>query len=143
MVDYGYCENITVIKMKIFTMTKTVTRNLAQGPATRMYPQKKREYTPITRGRIENAIDRCIFCGLCARRCPTQAIVVGKEKKEWQIDRLRCCICNLCVEVCPVKCLATENRFAPPVTVRDQAIHLEVQAASSPGEETGTTQEPR
>jgi formate hydrogenlyase subunit 6/NADH:ubiquinone oxidoreductase subunit I len=129
--------------MKIFTMTKTLAGNLAQGPATLMYPQKKRVYTPITRGRIDNAIDRCIFCGLCARRCPTNAIVVGKEGKEWQIDRLKCCICNLCVEVCPVKCLSTDNHYAPAVTARETAIHREKLITSSPEGETGTTKDPR
>ena len=129
--------------MKIFTMTKTVARNLAQGPATRMYPQRERVYTPITRGRIENAIERCIFCGLCARRCPTNAIVVGKEGKEWQIDRLKCCICNLCVEVCPVKCLSTDNHYAPAVTARETAIQREAQMTSSPAEEAGTPKDPR
>jgi len=129
--------------MKIFTMTKTVTRNLAQGPVTLMHPQRKREFAPITRGRIENDIDRCIFCGLCARRCPTYALTVAKEETSWQVDRLKCCICNLCVEICPVKCLSTGHQYAPAVTGREMAIHRERRTATSPGEDTGTTQDPR
>jgi len=108
--------------MRIFVMAKTVMRNLFQGPATLMYPKRKRVYTMITRGRIENEIEKCIFCGLCAKRCPTYALAVIKENKEWEIDRLKCCICNLCVEICPVKCLSTHNHYSLPVTERRAAL---------------------
>jgi formate hydrogenlyase subunit 6/NADH:ubiquinone oxidoreductase subunit I len=102
--------------MKIFVMAKTIIRNILQGPATLMYPKRKRAYTKITRGSIENEIEKCIFCGLCAKRCPTYAIAVSKENKEWVVDRLKCCVCNLCVEICPVKCLSTHNQYFSPVT---------------------------
>jgi formate hydrogenlyase subunit 6/NADH:ubiquinone oxidoreductase subunit I len=88
-----------------------------------MYPQREWTFTPITRGKIENNYPKCIFCGLCSRRCPTYAIAVRKEKKEWEIDRLKCCMCTLCVEVCPVKCLSADNHYAAPVTEKKMGIH--------------------
>ena len=104
-------------------MTKTVIKNLLAGPATLMYPKRKRTFTPITRGRVDNDINKCIFCGLCGRRCPTYAILVTKESEEWQIDRLKCCTCNLCVEICPVKCLSTQNQYAPPATDKTAGVY--------------------
>jgi ech hydrogenase subunit F len=109
--------------MRSFTMTKTVIKNLLSGPATLMYPKKQRVYTPITRGHVEIDINRCIFCGMCSRRCPTYAIIVAKDSKEWQIDRLKCCVCNLCVEICPVKCLSMDNQYFPAVTDRAAAVY--------------------
>ena len=120
--------------MRIFVMAKTVIRNLLKGPATLMYPKRKRVYTRITRGRIENEIEKCIFCGLCGKRCPTYAITVSKENREWDIDCLKCCVCNLCVEICPVKCLSTDNHYFPPVTERLMGICKKRLEAPSPQE---------
>ena len=108
--------------MRSFTMTKTVLKNLLGGPATLMYPKKKRIFTPITRGRVDNDINKCIFCGMCSRRCPTYAIVVTKDSREWEIDRLKCCTCNLCVEICPVKSLSMENQYFTPVKEKEAGI---------------------
>jgi len=112
--------------MSSFTMTKTVAKNLVKGPATLMYPKRKRVFTKITRGSVEIDIQKCIFCGICSKRCPTYAIVVTKvtkECKEWEIDRLKCCACNLCVEVCPKKCLSMSNQYTPPVRDRTMGIY--------------------
>ena len=116
-------------------MTKTVIKNLLAGPATLMYPKRKRTFTPITRGRVDNDINKCIFCGLCGRRCPTYAILVTKESKEWQIDRLKCCACDLCVEICPVKSLSMENQYAPPATDRTAGVY-KLKKADEGGAET-------
>jgi ech hydrogenase subunit F len=126
--------------MRSFTMTKTIIKNLLNGPVTLMYPQKKRTYTPITRGRVEVNINKCIFCGMCDRRCPTYAITVTKDSKEWQIDRLKCCTCDLCVDICPVKCLSMENQYTPPITDRGEGIYtvrLEVAAGEGSKASTG------
>ncbi|MDD3172520.1 MAG: 4Fe-4S binding protein, partial [Herbinix sp.] len=56
------------------------------------------------------AIDDCIFCGMCERRCPTGAIKVEKGKFSWSIERLQCIQCNYCGEVCTKKCLKMDNQ---------------------------------
>ncbi|HNR14357.1 MAG TPA: 4Fe-4S binding protein [Thermodesulfobacteriota bacterium] len=119
--------------MKTLLMTKTLAKNLLSGPATLMYPKRKRVFTPITRGNIENDISRCIFCGICAKRCPTYAITVTKDAKQWEISRLKCCNCNLCVEVCPVHCLISQNQYTQFVTDRRAAVHTRrLDTADSP-----------
>lgn len=114
--------------MKSFVMTKTVTKNLLEGPATLMYPKKQRIFVPMSRGKVEVNISECIFCGMCDRRCPTYAIGVTKAQKEWRIDRLKCCTCNLCVEICPTKCLRMDNQYFKSVTEKSGGIYAAVKA---------------
>jgi ech hydrogenase subunit F len=110
--------------MSVFGMSRTVLRNLFTRPATRLYPGRVKEShrSEKSRGRIEIDIEACIFCGACAKRCPTDAIIVTKPDREWNIDRLRCCTCNACVEVCPKKCLTMANRYTAPTVTRDKDI---------------------
>jgi len=107
--------------MPVFKMAKTVLGSLVKKPATLMYPVIPREYGAITRGHISIAIEDCIFCGMCTRKCPTHALTVSKPEKTWDIERLRCIQCGCCTEVCPKKCLSMENTYTSPSTgsVRD------------------------
>ena len=91
-----------------------ILRSLFGEPATLMYPVKPREWKERTRGRIEIDIDNCIFCGICSRKCPTDAIVVNREEKSWEISRMGCIQCSCCVEVCPKKCLVNEAGYTSP-----------------------------
>ncbi|HET6490995.1 MAG TPA: 4Fe-4S binding protein [Syntrophales bacterium] len=117
---------------RFFGISKTITRSLLGKPATLMYPQRPRAYSAATRGMVKNEIEKCIFCRLCERNCPTAAIVVSKERKEWQIDSLKCCTCRRCVEVCPVKCLTMHNVYFPSVTDRPSGLYLMVQPPKPP-----------
>ena len=67
--------------MAAFKMGKVVLRSLFGKPATLMYPVVPREYTPITKGHMTIDIDTCIFCGLCAKKCPTHAITVDRNAR--------------------------------------------------------------
>ncbi|HAN44417.1 MAG TPA: 4Fe-4S ferredoxin [Ruminococcaceae bacterium] len=100
--------------MVLMAFTKTVLKNLFSKPATTQYPAKPCEYTPRTRGKIEIEIEKCIFCGMCQRKCPTGAIGVERAQKKWQIERFSCIQCGACVEVCPKKCLEMNNFYTSP-----------------------------
>ena len=99
--------------MSFFVMTKIVLKSLFRKPATLLYPFKKRIYPKHSRGSIVINIANCIFCGICARKCPTAALEVFREAKAWEIDRLRCIACGYCVSACPKKCLSMESAYAP------------------------------
>jgi len=93
---------------------KMVLRSMVRKPATLMYPVIPREWKERTRGRIEIEIEKCIFCGICARKCPSDAIAVNREAKSWEISRMGCIQCSCCVEVCPKDCLVNKAGYTSP-----------------------------
>ena len=99
--------------MSMLSMSKMVLRNLFRSPVTERYPFVPKVHPVGARGKVNIEVEKCIFCGICQRRCPTAAITVVKEPKTWEIDRLRCISCNLCVDVCPKKCLALDVKYSP------------------------------
>ena len=104
--------------MPIRKISRTIIKSLFGEPATLMYPARARVYPAASRGRIVIEIEKCIFCGLCRRNCPTAALLVNKEKKTWEIDRLKCITCNACVEACPKKCLLMRPKYSAAQTTR-------------------------
>ena len=51
-------------------------------------------------------LDVCVFCTLCARKCPAEAITVDRVEKKWELDRDACLSCGLCAQSCPKKCIS-------------------------------------
>ena len=91
-----------------------IMRSLGKKPATLMYPVIPREWKERTRGRIEIELETCIFCGICARKCPADAIKVERDAKSWAIERMACVQCSACVEACPKDCLLNMAGYTEP-----------------------------
>lgn len=100
--------------MSFLSMNKVLLKNLIHGPSTILYPIDKKNTYENTRGKVENNIADCIYCGMCQRRCPAEAIIVNKATSTWSIDRFKCIQCNYCVEVCPKKCLNMDAHYTEP-----------------------------
>ncbi len=100
--------------MATFKIGKVVLKSLFKKPATLMYPAVPRQWQERTRGQISIDEESCIVCGICARKCPTNAITVDRKKRTWEIQRMQCIQCGCCVEVCPKTCLTMENQYTEP-----------------------------
>jgi ech hydrogenase subunit F len=111
-----------VIDMAFFEMTKTAIKTLISRPATILYPAQPAKKTVLTRGHVMNDGSRCISCGICMKKCPSQAILLEKEAKTWQIDRFRCVVCNSCVDSCPAKCLSMDTQYTAPAVTKSVEI---------------------
>lgn len=53
--------------------------------------------------------DKCRKCGLCARTCPSRAII-GKPKQLHSIDTDLCIKCGLCMTKCPAKAIEKRQK---------------------------------
>ena len=45
--------------------------------------------------------DKCVYCTICARKCPGEALTVDRKEKTWKLDEDKCVGCGTCADVCP------------------------------------------
>ena len=44
---------------------------------------------------------KCVYCTICARKCPGEALTVDRKEKTWTLDEDKCVACGTCADVCP------------------------------------------
>jgi len=81
---------------------RDVITSLLKKPFTTKYPKEKLKVPKRFRTRMHNwSREKCIWCKLCERSCPTEAITIDKNKKTYQVNLSKCIFCKVCEEVCP------------------------------------------
>lgn len=63
------------------------------------------EVRPRDDGKPVSDPAKCVYCTLCARKCPAGAIEVDRANKTWKLDADKCVACGTCAEACPKKCI--------------------------------------
>lgn len=109
--------------MGVLTFAKTALGQLVGKPVTVAYPAEALAAPEGLRGHVENDMDVCILCGMCARRCPAGALAVDRKGGTWSIDPFACVACGECVESCPKGCLSMAA--ARSAVAREKATQVE------------------
>ena len=123
--------------MWLLPFFKTLFKSLGSKAPTYKYPYAPMPKDPLVRGHVEIDIAACIFCNICARKCPTNAIAMDRQSKEWEIAPFQCIVCGECVEACPKKCLYMRPQLTPASDV--QTIEKVVATAAGAEAEENVT----
>ena len=68
-------------------------------------PAPPKEAPAASGGKPVNDLSKCVYCTLCAKKCPQEAIAVDRAAKTWALEEEKCVGCGLCAANCPKKCL--------------------------------------
>ena len=60
---------------------------------------------PRDDGKPVQVPSKCVYCTICAKKCPAGALEVDRAAKTWKLDEDVCIGCGNCYEVCPKKAI--------------------------------------
>lgn len=97
-----------------FKLGKMTLRSLFSKPETIRYPFEEPQHPACMKGEVEFDYSDCIYCGICEKRCPTDAIKVDKTNETWSINHFACIQCGSCIRECPKSCLSMNPVLVHP-----------------------------
>jgi len=109
--------------MAYLEMSRLALKWVRSKPATSRYPFEPRQAIIGSRGSLVFTKDTCVYYTVCAKECPTGALVVNRAQKRWTIDRLLCITCGYCVEACPKKSLELTTPQGTPSVTKDRECY--------------------
>lgn len=98
-VQCGYCTE--KCPKKCLSIVPGYQEPMAQkAEATYEKPMEEKKKLPQADTEV------CVYCTLCAKKCPQGAITVDRAEKVWKLDKDACVSCGLCESNCPKKCIS-------------------------------------
>ena len=75
------------------------------APAPKEEEKPAAPVEPRDDGRPVQDPSKCVYCTICAKKCPAGALTVDRANKTWTLDEDLCIGCGNCYEVCPKKAI--------------------------------------
>lgn len=107
----------------MFKLLPRIVHNVVQGPVTRNFPEEARPAFELARGTVHFEIETCKFCGLCAMKCPADAIHVDRAARELVFEPFKCVSCSVCVEACRFGCVQMSCEYRHPAEAKPVEVH--------------------
>lgn len=114
----------------IWHVLKLLGKTIVRRPVCIMYPYERMWVPDNFRGRPGLDFNKCVGCGMCARMCPTTAILMvdapddnGKIVKRPQINLGRCAFCGFCAEYCPLDAMTVTPEYELAEYTREDLIY--------------------
>lgn len=85
-------------QQQLKTFARSIKEKLASGDLSAPQVQGNRPYKTSSVSMVPKATKACVSCGLCAQKCPVQAI---DRLHPQNVDKKACISCMRCVAICP------------------------------------------
>lgn len=85
-------------QQQLETFAQSIKEKLASGELSMPHVPGNRPYKTSSVSMVPKATKACVSCGLCAQKCPVQAI---DRLHPQNVDKKACISCMRCVAICP------------------------------------------